>query len=226
MLYIKNTLILLFIFICCDTYSQNNFNSFGESTVSLSHDMSKPYSFNFIFRSRYFLYESNNFLYKQQQVDAFHFSNFKLNNNYKLSLGCYYRNRDWFETGEDELRFLEQVNYARKKANIRYGHRFRAEQRILGDLTIHRQRYRFALDFPLNKDLEASKKTYLVSSIEGLLSVSKREKPETDIRLSTQIGWQITEGVKIQTGLEHRLEAFNSKGKNNLFVLTSALLKI
>jgi len=66
----------------------------------------------------------------------------------------------------------------------------------------------------------------LVNAIEGLLSLSKPVNPETDIRLSSQIGWQFTEDLKLQTGLEHRLEAFNLKAKHYLFILTTAVLKI
>jgi len=65
-----------------------------------------------------------------------------------------------------------------------------------------------------------------VNTIEGLLSLTDSEKPETDMRIACQIGWQISEYLKLQTGLEHRFEAFNLAVKNNLFVLTSAILKI
>lgn len=200
--------------------------SLGETAFSVNHKVSKTYSINFAARSRYFLYRDNTVQYQQQQVDVFHFSTFTLNYNHKLSFGLYYRHRDWFDSGDNETRFTQQFNYTKQKLGVRYGHRFRAEQRILNTKTIYRQRYRFAVDFPLNGEKLDIGEAYLVSAAEGLLSLSKTERPETDIRLSSQIGWQITEKIKLQTGLEHRLEAFNLAAKHNVFVLTSAILKI
>ncbi len=206
--------------------AQDDFSSLGESAIAINHKVSETYNVNFAFRSRYILYADNAIQYQQQQVDIYHFSTFKLNFYHKLSVGIYHRKRDWFETGSNETRITQQYSYTKQTLGIRYGHRLRAEQRILDHKTIFRQRYRFAVDFPLNGEKLDIGETYLVSSAEGLLSLSKPDKPETDIRLSAQIGWQATGSVKLQTGVEHRIEAFNVMAKNNLFVLTSVFLKI
>lgn len=225
MLYIKR-LTFLTLFICFISGAQNNFVTLGETAFAINHSVSKNYSVNFATRSRYFLYQNNRILYNQQQIDVFHFSTFKLNFNHDLSFGIYYRNRDMFETGSNELRLTQQFNYKKQKLGVRYGHRFRAEQRIQNNKTIFRQRYRFAIDFPLNGEKLNVGEAYLINSIEGLISLSKFDAPEIDQRTTIQIGFQITENLKLQTGLEYRLEAFNIKGENNLFVLSSAVLKI
>ncbi|MFV9549817.1 DUF2490 domain-containing protein [Algibacter sp. PT7-4] len=216
----------MFCIIGFNSYAQNNFTSLGESAFAINHTVSKTYSMNFALRSRYFLYKNKNLQYQQQQIDIYHFSTIKLNFNHKLSFGIYYRNRDRFETGTNELRLTQQFNFTKQKLGVRYGHRIRAEQRIIDNKTIFRQRYRFAVDFPLNGEKLDIGEAYLVSATEGLLSLSKTDKPETDIRISSQIGWQISQKLKLQTGLEHRLEAFNLKAKNNLYILSSAVLKI
>ncbi|WP_246454685.1 DUF2490 domain-containing protein [Hyunsoonleella aquatilis] len=224
--YIKSLYVFGLCFLCFYTEAQSNFSSLGESAISLNHSVSKIYSVNFAFRSRYVLYNDDGFQYLQQQVDAYHFSTFKLDYYHKLSFGIYYRNRDWFDTGSDETRLTQQYNYTKQTLGVRYGHRIRAEQRILDTKTIFRQRYRFAVDFPLNGEKLDIGETYLVSAIEGLLSLSKPDNPETDIRVSSQIGWQMNEALKLQLGLEHRWEALNLVAKHNLFVLTGAVLKI
>lgn len=224
--FIKIFFFITLYFICSLAEAQNNFNSISESTLSINHKVSKEYSLNFAFRSRSVLYNDDGFQYQQQQVDVFHFSTFKLNYYHKLSFGVYYRNRDWFETGSDETRLLQQFNYTKQTLGVRYGHRFRIEQRFFDTKTIFRQRYRFSVDFPLHGEKLDIGEAYLVSAIEGLLSLNKTDKPETDIRTSSQIGWQISESLKLQTGLEYRLEAFNKMTRNNLFVLTSAVLKL
>ncbi len=225
--YIKYFAIVLLGVFHLSLNAQSNFTSLGESSLSLNHKVTQTYSINFVFRSRYVLYDDDEGLqYNQQQVDVFHFSTFKLDYYHKLSFGLYYRNRDWFDTGSDETRIIQQYNFTKQTLGVRYGHRFRAEQRIFDTKTVFRQRYRFAVDFPLNGEKLDIGEAYLVNVAEGLLSLSKNDKPETDIRLSSQIGWQVNENLKLQTGLEHRFERFNIVASNNLFVLTGAVLKI
>lgn len=223
--YIKSTLYLALFAVNFIAFSQDNFNVLGESSVALNHNVSKNYSVNFAFRSRYFLHEDY-VTYKQQQIDFFHFSTFKLNYVHNLSFGVYYRNRDWFETGSDELRFTQQFNYTKQQLGVRYGHRFRLEQRIFDSVTSFRQRYRFAVDFPLNGEKLNIGEPYLICSTESLLNVSKLIKPLFDQRVTTQIGWQINEKLKLQTGLEYRLEGYNAIARNGLFVLSGAICKL
>lgn len=224
--YIKYLIIVLLWLTSFAGISQDNFNTLGESAFAINHKITSNYNVNFALRSRYFLFRNKTIQYHQQQVDFYHFSTFNLDYSHKLSFGLYYRNRDWYNSGSNELRITQQFNYIKQKHGVRYGHRLRAEQRILNTKTIFRQRYRFNVDCPLNGEKLDIGEAYLVSATESLFSLSKPDKPEIDIRVSTQIGWQITEDLKLQTGLEHRLEAFNLITQNNLFVLTSAILKI
>lgn len=178
-----------------------------------------------MFRSRYFLHQDA-FKYQQQQIDFFHFSTFNLNTANKLSIGFYYRNRDWSNSGSDELRFLKQLDFIKQKTSIRYRHRFRLEQRIFNNFTAFRQRYRFAVDFPLNGDAFNIGTTFFTGTLEGLFSLSKNRAPLVNKRTSAKIGWQLNSDLKLQTGLEYRFESFNINAKNYLFLLTSAVLKI
>ncbi|WP_245617610.1 DUF2490 domain-containing protein [Siansivirga zeaxanthinifaciens] len=226
MSYIKFAGLIILITSSFVLKAQNNFMTLGETSFALNHKVSKNYSLNFATRSRYFIYNNQNLQYQQQQIDIFHFSTIALNFNHDLSLGIYYRNRDLFNTGSDEVRITQQFNYKKQKLGIRYGHRFRAEQRIFNTKTVFRQRYRFAVDFPLSGEKLDVGEPYFLSSLEALLSLSKPDKPEIDQRSTAQIGYQLTENLKLQIGLEYRLEAFNVKTKHNLFALSSAILKI
>lgn len=224
--HLKTIPSLIFLFVTCNGFGQENFSALGETAFSLNKGISKDYTLNFTLRSRYFLYQNTNTQYQQQQVDAFHFSKLKLNKHNSLSLGVYYRTRTPFNSGSNELRIMQQYSYNKQKKRLKYGHRFRTEQRFLKAKTIYRERYRFSTSIPLCGETIDIGETFLISYLEGLLSLSKLQKPETDVRLTTQIGWQITEDLKLKTGLEHRLEAFNLEAKNNLFILTSATLRI
>ncbi|GGD22275.1 DUF2490 domain-containing protein [Hyunsoonleella pacifica] len=207
-------------------FAQNNFTGFGESVLAVNHKISQSYTVNFALETRYFIHRNNTFLLNYQQIDFAHFSTLNLNYNHSLSLGLEYRNRAVFNEGSNEFRTTEQYNYKTQKLGVRYGHRFRSEQRFFENETVFRQRYRFAVDFPLNGEKLDIGEAYLVSSSESLLSLSKFIKPEIDIRLSSQIGWQITEQLKLQTGLEYRLGAFNLEASHQVFLLTTGVLKI
>jgi hypothetical protein len=224
MRYIK---IIIFIIISCSiTHAQNHFENFGESAFALNHSVSQKYKVNFALRSRYYLFKQGSILYKQRQIDIFHFSTLKLNYHHDLSLGAYYGSRGVFDEGSNEIRFTQQFNYKHQKLSFRYGHRFRTEQRILDTRTIFRHRYRFSIDFPLNGEKLNIGEPYLIAAVEGLLSLSKDRKPELDERTTVQIGFQLSENLKLQTGLDCRLEAINISTNKILFLLTTAILKI
>lgn len=223
--YIKCFLIPLLLLTALGV-AQDDFNTFGESSIALDHKVSKGYTANFSLKSRYFLYRDHTVQFTNQQIDITHFSTCNLNIFHAISFGLLYRNRDWFDMGSEELRITEQYNFKKQKMGVRYGHRFRLEQRFIDKQVISRLRYRFAVDFPLNGEKLDIGEAYLVSSIEGLLSLSKINRPQTDLRIASQIGWQLSEALKLQTGIEHRIEAFNLVAKNNLYLLTSAIIKI
>ncbi len=227
MRYIKLFILFFGLYITnVNLSAQNNFTGFGESVLAVNHKASQSYTVSFALEARYFLYKNNALLLKQQQVDFAHFSTLHFNYNHSLSLGVEYRNRVVFNEGSNELRLTEQYNYKTQKLGVRYGHRFRSEQRFFENETVFRQRYRFAVDFPINGEKLDIGEAYLVSTVESLLSLSQANKPETDIRLASQIGWQITEDLKLQTGLEYRLGAFNVDTTHQLFLLTTGVLKI
>ena len=180
----------------------------------------------FLLRSRYALFKEDNFVYKQNQMHFIHFSTFNFNYSHSISLGIDYRNQDFFGIGANEIRITEQFNYIKQKLGVRYGHRFRAEQRLFETQTIYRQRYRFAVDFPVNGEKLDLGEAYLIFSTESLWSFTKNVKPFYEQRLTSQIGWQVLESLKLQIGLDYRLEAFNISSIHNLFILTSGILKI
>lgn len=224
---IKNLKLIILLLCCFKVVPQSDFETLGESSLDVNHKFSQNYSINTSVRSRYYLYKDLQFTFEQRQIDVAHFSNFKLNYNHDLSFGIQYRNRGLFSNSANELRITEQFNYNKKlQFGIRLGHRIRSEQRLLNTETIFRQRYRLAIDFPLNGEKLDIGEAYFVAALEGLLSLSEISKPEIDQRTTAQVGWQLSETLKLQTGLEFRFEAFNIKTQNLLFVLTSVILKI
>lgn len=226
MFYIKRIFIGFGFIFCSLSFSQSDFETLGESSFALDHKVSDKYSINFATRSRYFLYRNEDFELKNRQIDFVHFSTLKLNYNHSISLGVQYRFREAFDGGNNELRLTQQFNYTKQNLALRFGHRLRLEQRIFNNFTVWRSRYRFALDFPLNGEKLDIGEGYMVTSMEALLSVANENKSEFDHRTTAQIGWLISEDLKLQAGLEYRFEAFNLETEYRLFILTSAILKL
>lgn len=225
MLFIKR-LIAYAIYLASLIICSQNFEAVGETNFAINHDVSNSYSINFSVEPRYFLYRKNQLQLEAVQIDMVHFSTFKLNVNHSLSLGFQYRNRELFDAGDQEIRLTQQYNYKKQKLSFRYGHRFRSEQRLFDDFAIFRQRYRFAIDFPLDGERLDIGEAYIITSGESLLSISRLIKPEIDLRLTCHLGWQMSGDLKLQTGIEYRLEEFNIQSHHGLYILTAAVFKI
>jgi len=226
MYFIKNSFIVLAGILSFNLLSQNDFEAFGESAIALNHKVNDGYKVNFALRSRYYLHQEGDFSFENRQIDFVHFSSLNLDYNHNIALGIQYRIRESIDGGSNELRLTQQFNYTKKNLALRFGHRVRFEQRIFDRLTILRTRYRFATDFPLKGEKLDVGESYLILSLEGLLSKGKAIKPQLDHRTTVQIGWLFTESLKLQLGLEYRFEEFNISTEEKLFILTSLIFKI
>jgi hypothetical protein len=215
------------IVLCSYTVSaQNDFTTFFEPLFAVNHKVNDAYKVNFATKARNYVYRNEDFEFKMRQFELIHFSTYSLNSNHSLSGGIMYRFRENFEGRSNELRLTQQYNYAYRPNVVRFGHRLRTEQRITTDRTVHRFRYRFTIDFPLQGEKLDVGEAYFVSNVESLWSVTEAKLPEFDQRFTTQIGWQWTENIKFQTGLEYRFENYNNDTSEILFVLTSVILKL
>lgn len=228
MSYIEKWPSLLFAFMCFGTIlAQGNLTGYWQPQFAINYDVNEVYSHNFSVANRNYIIDDSELLLKTRQIDLAHFSRFKTKDNQSIALGIQYRFRSNFDGGDNELRITQQFNVTSKPLSVRYGHRFRSEQRITESLTTHRFRYRFAMDFPLMGEKLDLGEPYFVGSFENLLSVAKGTSSQYDVRLSGQIGWQLDHGLKLQAGVEYRMEEFTSGlPQNVVFLLTSAQLSL
>ena len=216
------------LFLLVNTMSaQENWTGYFQPQIAVNYKVVGLYSHNFSILSRNYIYKEKDFTFKGRQLDITHFSNLQIRDNQSIALGIKYRFRNIFEDRENELRFTQQYNITHKPYSVRFGHRFRVQQRITNSLTVHRFRYRFALDFPLKGEKLDLGEPYFVGGFENLLSVAKNNTPQYDLRLSGQVGWQLNGDIKFQVGMEYRMEDYSSGlPRNILFLLTSAQLSL
>lgn len=228
MSYITKWPSLLFILLFFGTISaQDNLTGYWQPQFAINYDVTGVYSHNFSVANRNYIIDDSEVLLKVRQIDLAHFSKLSIKDNQSIALGVQYRFRNNFDGGENELRLTQQYNVTNKPFSVRYGHRFRSEQRITTPLTTHRFRYRFAVDFPLKGEKLDMGEPYFVGSFENLLSVAKGNSPQFDTRLSGQVGWRLDHGLKLQVGVEYRMEEYTSGlPQNVVFLLTSAQLAL
>lgn len=224
---IKNTVLFFFTFFFCGMlFAQNNFIGFWEPEISLNSKVSESYSLNFSVRKRSFYYNNERLTLNVRNIDIGHFSTFNLQPHHTASFGLMYRERGQIDGGSNELRLTQQYNINHRLRIVRFGHRLRAEQRITQNPLIHRFRYRFAVDFPLEGEKTDPGEAYLVTSTESLLSVAKASKPELDQRFTVQIGWLFKGDVRLQAGAEYRVEDFGQRPQHVLFLLQSLIFSL
>lgn len=94
------------------------------------------------------------------------------------------------------------------------------EQRITSLLTIHRFRYRFAPDLPLEGQHLDVGESYFIGYSETLLNVGIGLEPIWDQRFTTNFGWLLSSKTKLQFGVEYRLFNFADKIQNNVLLLS------
>ena len=227
-MYFTKWPIALILLLCnCWLAAQENLTGYWQPQFSLNYDVNGTYAHNFSLANRNYIFDKEQLLLKGRQLDLAHFSTLKIHDNQSIALGVQYRYRSNFENRGNELRFTQQYNVTHKPNVVRFGHRMRTEQRMTKSLTIHRFRYRFAMDFPLKGEKLDLGEPYFVGSFENLLSVSKSNAPQYDTRLSVQMGWQVGQSLKLQAGLEYRLEGYSSTlSQNVVFLLTTAQLSL
>ncbi|MEO1011003.1 MAG: DUF2490 domain-containing protein [Bacteroidota bacterium] len=206
--------------------SQDKVIGYWEPEVALNYKVGSNYAHNFSMDMRQYTYEDSDLGLRARHLDLSHFSKFTVGSQQSLALGIMYRFRDTFETdAQNELRLTQQYNVTHKIGNVRLGNRLRTEQRITVR-TIHRFRYRLAVDLPLKGEKLDVGEPYFVASTESLLSTAMGIGPEWDQRIISHIGWRLNPTTRFQTGVEYRAENYAQKVENVLFLLTSLIFSL
>lgn len=209
------------------TFAQDSTTGYWQPNIALNYKVVNGYSHNFSVSKRSYIFRDSELGFTIKQLDIDHFSNLKIMDNQTIGIGIKYRLRETFENSNgNELRLTQQYNINFQKNYIRFGNRLRTEQRIRNGSTIHRFRYRFAIDFPLQGEQLDVGEAYIIFSTETLLSAGKAMASEYDQRLTSHLGWLVNKNTKIQIGAEYRAENHNHNTQNIYFVTTNLVLSL
>ena len=224
----SSTKLLLPALLCTlATLGQDDFTGFLQPSAALSYKLSPRISQNASLKQRTFFYRESAGDLRARHLDVVVFTKYRISANTSSSFGLQYRFRNIFEPESgDEVRLTQQFNVALRPSALRIGHRVRTEQRLFSGQTIHRFRYRLALDGPLQGEQADVGEAYWVGSVEPLLSAGRGISPEYDLRLTTWIGYRINEGQKLQIGPEFRWENFLGDLERVLFLQASWVVSL
>ncbi len=207
-------------------YAQNDTEVFNENAFAIQHRANERYAVNFELSNRAFVYTDEGIVYRMRQVQISHFSTLKLDLKQSVALGLMYRERAAFEDSSNEIRFTQQFNKKTIFKTLRFGHRFRSEQRFYDDFTAFRFRYRLALDIPLQGLKLDVGETYFVLTNEALFTSANSYKPELEYRLSPTIGLLLSKDLNFKFGVELRLNRINIETEETVFLNSALVLTI
>lgn len=208
-------------------FGQRDLTGYWQPQVDVNYGVATNYSHNFSLAKRTYIYQQERSTFEVRQLDVVHFSNLKIAGDQSVGFGLQYRFRHLFDAdGLNELRLTQQYNRTQTTGKLRLGHRLRAEQRITSAHTVHRFRYRFALDLPLQGEELNVGETYLVASTESLLSAARGNAPEYDQRVTLFYGWLLDKGAKLQLGTEFRSENYTQNTEYVFFLLTNLVISL
>ncbi|GGD52341.1 hypothetical protein GCM10011361_18770 [Muriicola marianensis] len=206
---------------------QDSFTTYFQPQLAFNYKVLPFYSHNLTIGNRNYIYRDGETQFQGRNLDITHFSTFSSGANSSLGLGLMYRFRELFEPERNnEFRLTQQMNITSRPLIARYGHRLRSEQRIFPDLTIHRFRYRFTLDFPLQGEKVDVRETYMILNAEALLSAGRGMSSQFDQRFTATLGWLLEEDLQWQVGLEYRMEDYTASTRPVLFLNSSLVFSL
>jgi hypothetical protein len=113
-----------------------------------------------------------------------------------------------FEEGAFTYRFIQQYVIVQKLSGFRLAHRFLSDQTFMANEEPEfRLRYRITSEIPLNGESVDPGEYYLKINNEYINSVQALTY-DLEIRLVPVIGYDITPRLKIETGLDYRVNSF------------------
>jgi hypothetical protein len=125
-----------------------------------------------------------------------------------------------FEEGERVHRFIQQYAFVQRLRGFRLAHRWVSDQSLS---TIEkpriRFRYRLATELPLNGKSVDPGEFYLKLNHEYLNSLQARAY-DLEIRWVPVLGYALAENLKIESGLDYRIDSFLKGSAEQVYWLT------
>lgn len=124
------------------------------------------------------------------------------------------------EGSEIYHRFLQQYIIVQKMSRFRLAHRFLADQTISeSERPQFRLRYRLTSEIPLNGEAVDPKEFYVKLNNEYVNSLQASEY-DLEVRFIPLLGYGFTESLKMEAGLDYRVNSFLQNTTRNSYWMT------
>jgi hypothetical protein len=204
---------ILFFLLPVLSFSQIVEDVIVQPSMNISWETGNRWSFNSVIEQRNRTENS----FDPLHIQAAQFASYDIGFYSQLGLGIMYREL-FDEARPEEVRFTEQYVYSRKYNALKIAHRARWDQRLRGDRTTHRWRYRLSSSLPLNGFAADVSEFYLTASLETVFIAERNKRPGYDQRFSLGLGRQLTRNLKLQLVTEYRFEDFTANTERLLFL--------
>ncbi len=218
---------ILFLGTCYKGYGQEKFSSVLDAKINVRSTISEKYSLSFALSSLLNIYKDQEYIFGNQGILLDHYSNWKIKEHKKTSLGLRYFNANIIDSKtKNYFQVTEQYTITKQRKRFYLKHRFRLQQRIFSTSTFFFQRYQFSAKFPFHGQIIKKASYYMLSSLEGIWIFSNTLQPKYDIRLDANLGNKLTKKFDLQLGVSYRLENITVVPHHKIVFLATGNLKI
>lgn len=214
-------LVLVSLFTKTVANSQNTYQWGVLPSVNLNHKLKNDWSLNTKIEGRHLFQsgEINGVLFEKNNYVLTDFSLIvakKVGLNSRVGAGYLIR----VEGAELYHRFIQQYIIVQKLSGFRIAHRFLADQTISeSERPQFRIRYRMTTEIPLNGESVDSKEFYVKLNNEYVNSLQAREY-DLEIRFIPLLGYGFSNILKMETGLDYRVNSFLQNTTRNSYWMT------
>jgi hypothetical protein len=131
-----------------------------------------------------------------------------------------------FEEGDVHHRFIQQYTIVQRFSAFRLAHRAVSDQTFSSvEAPEFRLRYRITTELPLNGESADPGELYLKINNEYLNSIQARDY-DLEIRVVPLLGYEFTEKLRLETGLDYRVDSFlNAKASHTYWMTVNFFME-
>lgn len=221
-------LLIFYSFFGAKAIAQNSVFIGALPALNINYKLSNKWSLNSKIETRQQLYKQSELGWVDRQnkyllSDASLLIAKKMGFNTRVALGYLLR----IEDNDFAHRFIQQIILLRRYSSFRLAHRFLCDQTFSSnEKTQVRLRYRNTIELPFNGKLLDEGEFYLKSGNELIISYQDKTY-DLELRLIPLIGYNFFEFMKLESGIDYRINSFiNGSSKNNVWFNFNLFIEI
>lgn len=202
-----------------------------ELAVPISYSLNERWKLNTTIANRNGFYENEDETDMQSFlvnfIEVTQYATYRAGNNFSLTLGYRYRDREPFEgVALYEHRLIQQLGYVHFRSPTRLASRLQTEQRWRNEPFTSRVRYRLSLDRPFNGEKLELGEYYFIFSDELVSEFARSERSTLENRFAAGVGRLWSKGLRLQLDIQLRSDDVFDDTDHTIFVLTNFYIRL